>query len=132
VHSSRRPFTARLAPDGQFLRLFDFLLDVSFFIKDRDGRFMALSLNKFDHVHGHFGQSLISNELAAMAGLSVSQFERRFRGAFGTFPRQYLVRIRVDAAAKLLIETERTVSEIALECGFHDHPHFSHSFRKII
>jgi hypothetical protein len=59
---------ARLAPDGQLLRLFDFLPDVSFFIKDRDGRFMALSLNKFEYVHGHFDQSVTSNELAAMAG----------------------------------------------------------------
>jgi AraC-like DNA-binding protein len=225
-------FYRRLAPDGQLLRLFDFLPDVSFFIKDREGRFMALSLNKFEHcgvmreeeaigktdhdffaasradayrmddlavmdsgepiinrmeaapetlgsprlvatskiplrdrrgevigiagfsrpvdqlgshsdlsdrfgiviehVHGHFDQSLTSSELATMAGLSVSQFERRFRDAFGTSPRQYLVRIRVDAAAKLLTETERTVSEIALECGFHDHSHFSRSFRKLM
>jgi transcriptional regulator GlxA family with amidase domain len=75
---------------------------------------------------------LTSSELATMAGLSVSQFERRFRDAFGTSPRQYLVRIRVDAAAKLLTDTERTVSEIALECGFHDHSHLSRSFRKIM
>ncbi|MEO1834827.1 MAG: hypothetical protein ABGZ49_04970 [Akkermansiaceae bacterium] len=29
---------------------------------------MALSLNKFEYVHGHFDQSVTSNELAAMAG----------------------------------------------------------------
>lgn len=67
-----------------------------------------------------------------MAGLSISQFERRFRDACGTSPRKYVLRVRVDAAARMLIGTGLTVSEIAQECGFHDHAHLSRSFRKIL
>ncbi|GAA5508955.1 HTH-type transcriptional activator RhaS [Novipirellula caenicola] len=86
--------------------------------------------NVIAHLHTHFADNLSTQQLADMAGLSVSHFERRFRHAFGASPRQYLVRVRVEHAAKLLRETEQTVSEIAHACGFYDHAHFSRSFRR--
>ena len=64
--------------------------------------------------------------------MSVSQFERRFRRAFGSSPRQYLLRLRVEAAARLLTFTKRPISGIAKECGFHDHAHFTRSFKKMM
>ncbi len=88
--------------------------------------------NVIGHLHEHFADRLSSSELAEMAGLSVSHFERRFRRAFGSSPRQYLVRIRIEHAAKLLLETEQTVSQVAQACGFFDHAHFSRSFRRIM
>ncbi|TWT67508.1 AraC family transcriptional regulator [Allorhodopirellula solitaria] len=88
--------------------------------------------NVITHLHENFADRLSTDELAEMAGLSVSHFERRFRRAFSASPRQYLVRIRVEHAARMLRETDKTVSEIAHECGFYDHAHFSRSFRKIM
>lgn len=232
-HAQRkRAFFKELASDDQILRLLDLMPEVSFFVKDAEGRFMAHSLNKFEgqdvkseediigktdhdfysasradayraddlvvmqsgepminrlepapeplgsphlvrtskiplrdskgkvigiagfsrtvqqlntgtevsdrlvkviaHLHRNLTESLSTTQLARMAGLSVSQFERRFREICGTSPRQYLLRVRVDAAARQLIGTELTVSEIALECGFHDHAHLSRSFRKVM
>ncbi|MEM8668588.1 MAG: AraC family transcriptional regulator [Planctomycetota bacterium] len=84
------------------------------------------------HLHERYADRLSTSDLADMAGLSVSHFERRFRRAFGVSPRQYLVRIRVENAARLLRETDRSVLQIALDCGFYDHAHFSRSFRKIM
>ena len=84
------------------------------------------------HLHENFAENLSTKDLAKMAGLSVSHFERRFRQAFGSSPRQYLVRVRVEHAARLLSETDQTVSQVALACGFYDHAHFSRSFRRIM
>ena len=42
-------FFRSLAPDDQFLALFDLIPEVSFFVKDRNGRFMTLSLHKHEH-----------------------------------------------------------------------------------
>ena len=84
------------------------------------------------HLHQHFCERLSSEELATMAGLSTSHFERRFRRVFGASPRQYLVRIRVENAARMLRETDKSISEIALACGFYDHAHFNRSFRKLM
>lgn len=88
--------------------------------------------NVMTHLHQNYSDRMSSDELASMAGLSVSHFERRFRHAFGASPRQYLVRIRVEHAARMLRETDKTISEIAQACGFYDHAHFSRSFRKIM
>ncbi|WP_235034192.1 helix-turn-helix domain-containing protein [Roseiconus lacunae] len=84
------------------------------------------------HLHENFAECLSTEELAEMAGLSVGHYERRFRRAFGASPRQYLVRIRVEQAAKILLETDMTVSEVAHAGGFYDHAYFSRSFRKIM
>ncbi|QDV44855.1 HTH-type transcriptional activator Btr [Stieleria neptunia] len=84
------------------------------------------------HLHRHYDDHLTTPELATMADLSVSQFERRFRKAFGCSVRQYLVRVRVENAAKRLTETRQTISQIALATGFYDHAHFSRSFRRLM
>ncbi|MCM2370527.1 AraC family transcriptional regulator [Aporhodopirellula aestuarii] len=85
-----------------------------------------------DHLHRYYADALTTTQLAKMAGLSSSQFERRFRHAFGSSPRQYLLRVRIENSSRLLIETEQTISQIALACGFFDHAHFSRSFRRIM
>jgi len=85
-----------------------------------------------DHIHTSYDDTLTTEELATRAGFSVSQFDRRFRQTFGTSPRQYILRIRIEKAAELLRTTEETVSMIAVECGFHDHAHLSRSFRRIM
>ena len=88
--------------------------------------------NVIAHLHANFSESLSTQDLADMAGLSVSHFERRFRQAFGASPRQYLVRVRIEHSVQLLLETDRTISQVALACGFYDHAHFSRSFRSIM
>lgn len=88
--------------------------------------------NVVEYLHRNCGEPLTTPELAAMANLSVPQFERRFRRVFATSPRQYLTRVRIEMAAKLLTETTQTISEIAQTCGFYDHAHLSRSFRKIM
>ena len=83
-------------------------------------------------LHDEFAKNLTTSQLAQQAGLSISQFERSFRKAFGTSPHQYLVGIRVENACRLLIETNDTVSAVAQCCGFYDHAHFTRAFATVI
>jgi AraC-like DNA-binding protein len=83
-----------------------------------------------DHLHRHLGERLTGAALARIAGLSVSQFERSFLAAYGTTPRQYLLRQRVDAACRRLAEGDATIAAIALACGFADHAHLTRSFSR--
>ena len=85
-----------------------------------------------DYLKKRFNEPLRTAELAKMAGMSVSQFERRFRRGLGSSPRQYLLRLRVDSAARLLTFTKRPIAQISKECGFHDHAHFTRSFKKMM
>ena len=81
-----------------------------------------------DFLHRNHAQPIAAEALARHAGLSVSQFERTFRKAFGTTPRQYLLGIRIEHASRRLAETDDIIANIALECGFYDHAHFTRAF----
>lgn len=84
------------------------------------------------YLHQNYGGEIATEELANMAGLSVSHFERRFRLAFGSSPRQYLIRIRIEHAVEMLRATDHTITDIAGACGFYDHAHFSRSFHRVM
>ncbi|MGV3484148.1 MAG: helix-turn-helix domain-containing protein [Planctomycetaceae bacterium] len=70
--------------------------------------------------------------LAAMAGLSHSQFDRRFRALYRMSPSAYLQRVRVHEASRRLSKGDQAASQIALETGFYDQAHMSRTFRKIL
>jgi AraC-like DNA-binding protein len=82
-------------------------------------------------IHTAFAEDLKIVDLARQTGLSHSQFSRRFKQVLGVPPKDYLLRVRLRHARRLLETTERTVSDVALECGFYDHSHFSHAFRRL-
>ena len=83
-------------------------------------------------IHQRFADPLTIAQLAAQAGLSRSQFDRQFRRLFGSTPRDYLARVRIRAAQELLLETDQSMTQIALATGFYDHSHFSRTFRRIV
>src|SRR5713226_7969958 len=72
------------------------------------------------------------NTLAAESGYSRSHFLRTFRAAMGCSPHQWLTRQRVEQAKTMLRENSISLIDIALECGFSSHAHFSNTFRQII
>jgi len=84
------------------------------------------------HLHQHYAKPLTTRQLAAMVGISSSQFARRFHKLFRATLRQYLLRIRVRAAGRLLTQTDKSVTEIAMEVGFYDHAHFSRTFSRLM
>lgn len=67
-------------------------------------------------------------DLAARAGLSRFHFLRLFRAATGTTPHQYILRLRLRAAAERLAATAAPVTEIAYAVGFEDLSNFTRSF----
>lgn len=69
-------------------------------------------------------------ELAALMHLSISQFERRFRKVFQISPLKHIMNVRIRSASLRLTTTNDTITSIALDCGFYDHPHFTRNFRK--
>jgi transcriptional regulator GlxA family with amidase domain len=70
--------------------------------------------------------------LAAESGYSRSHFLRTFRAAMGSSPHQWLTRLRVERAKTILRENSISLIDIALDCGFSSHAHFSNRFRQIV
>jgi len=68
--------------------------------------------------------------IARLSGLSPFHFLRSFAKTIGVTPHQYLVRCRLQQAARLLAERERAITDIALDCGFNDLSNFIRTFRR--
>jgi transcriptional regulator GlxA family with amidase domain len=62
--------------------------------------------------------------------VSMRQLERRFISDIGIAPRVYRLRLRMARAIWLVEHTDRSVTDIALECGFINLSHFCGTFRK--
>jgi AraC family transcriptional regulator len=78
----------------------------------------------------HLAEEFSLPRLAAQAGMSESHFNRSFKRATGLPPSQYHIRLRMDAARRLLRETERSVIEIGNDVGYSNPSHFARVFRK--
>ncbi|WP_312526194.1 GlxA family transcriptional regulator [Paracoccus sp. (in: a-proteobacteria)] len=68
-------------------------------------------------------------QLANDAGISPRQMERLFGRYLGRSPKRYYMDIRLERARNLLLQTEMTVIEIALACGFNSVSHFAKCYR---
>ena len=81
-----------------------------------------------DHLHDNLDVSMRVGDIAAIAGLSIFQFDKRLQILFGISASQYLMRARVDLARRLLGEGKAPISAVALECGYGDQAAFTRQF----
>lgn len=86
----------------------------------------AAALNHFE---ANLAGEITPSSLARRARLPSPRFARLMKRYFGLTPGQYITKTRLAAASRLLRETDKTVSEIGLACGFYDHSSFTRAFR---
>jgi AraC-like DNA-binding protein len=82
------------------------------------------------YMRGHYQTVITNQQLAQLAHMSVSAFERKFLAAFHLPPQKYLRKLRVQMAGRALVYTNKTLAEVAVSCGFSDQSHFAREFRK--
>jgi len=68
--------------------------------------------------------------IAGAAGLSPSHFARQFRTTMGVAPHQYLMRLRIERAKRLLAETDTPTATVAFACGFANQEHLTRVFKR--
>lgn len=68
-------------------------------------------------------------DLAAEYGYGYDYFHHRFRELTGFSPQQYLLRTRLAAAQRLLVDPAASCTQIALQCGFYGSAQFSQQFK---
>ncbi|MFM0552084.1 AraC family transcriptional regulator [Paraburkholderia sediminicola] len=83
-----------------------------------------------DYIRANLAGDLAISELAAQAGLSSFHFARVFRRETGETPHQFVSRLRLEEAARLLRATDQTVLQIAIAVGFENASHFSVQFKR--
>jgi AraC-like DNA-binding protein len=83
-----------------------------------------------DLADARYFEALGVEDLAAVAGLSRAHFSREFRRAFGESPHAYLLTRRLERAAALLRNTDRSVADICLSVGLRSIGSFTTSFSR--
>ncbi len=82
------------------------------------------------HIGTHSGEAIRVGELAALARMSVRTFQRHFSRATGLAPLEYVRKTRLEKAREHLRNGNRSIAEIAMECGFPSSSALSTEFRK--
>ena len=78
-----------------------------------------------DSIEEPLSPAAIAEEL----GISTRQLERLFSRHLNCSPKKYFVDLRLSKARRLLVQTERSITDISLACGFSSPSHFARSFR---
>jgi transcriptional regulator GlxA family with amidase domain len=86
-------------------------------------------LSVIDLMEKHLEDPLSRADLAHTSGLSTRQLERLFRKYLGRSPARYYLELRLNKARLLLLQTNMSVIDVALACGFVSASHFSKCYR---
>lgn len=81
------------------------------------------------YIHAHLKEELSLDTIAAVCGLSTSQFKQKFRQVVGVAPRAYINQKKIEYS-KTLLSQGRSITETAMELGFADSSYFSTVFKK--
>ena len=83
-----------------------------------------------DYVNKWLSEDLTVEKLAAVAHLSKYHFSRVFKDRVGTTVMSYLIKTRITRAKDLLRMSEKSITDISLECGFPSVSYFSRKFKE--
>ncbi len=84
------------------------------------------------YIEDRLNQSICLDEVAQIAGLSLSHFKVQFRRSVGMPAHRYVIQRRVERAAWLLRTSDLAISQVALEAGFAHQSHLAVHMRRLL
>jgi AraC family transcriptional regulator len=85
-----------------------------------------------DYIDRHITGPVLVADLCALVHRSEAHFSRSFKRTFGESPHSFVIRRRVELAARYMLTTDAPLSDIALRCGFADQAHLCKNFRQAV
>jgi AraC-like DNA-binding protein len=130
-------FTQAPPPPENLLELKFKELVLSLLSQKQNRQFLSYLNNLYHDKHPTLEEVLQNNytfnlnleEYAKLACKSVPTFKREFKKIFHESPAKWLVKKRIGLATELLENTELSIAQITLECGFENQSHFSRIFK---
>lgn len=100
-------------------------------ISDTESDYISRVNAVFDYIEQNLEKDISLTELAEVSCFSKYHFSRIFDAVVGETPFKFIKRVRLEKAASMLrLHQEKTVTEIALQCGYNDLAVFSRNFNE--
>jgi len=84
-----------------------------------------------EFMKANYPHDLTLSDIAAVTGYSPNYFHHVFTAVMGRTPLQYLQDVRIRHAKYLLVQSAKSLAEIAYECGFSSQSYFTEQFRRV-
>ena len=117
-----------LAADGTAVGLVGVSQDLR--LPDSSAKEFRNVLAAVSYAENHVATPPTVPRLAEIAGLSRFQLDRRMRRVFGLTTGQWLLKLRLDHARRMLSETDDPIAAVALSSGYSDQSAFTRQFRR--
>ncbi len=88
-------------------------------------------IKTIEMMEANLEEPLDQEELARYVGLSRRQLERLFAAHLGRTPARFYLELRLERARRLLYQTDMSIIDVALACGFVSASHFSKCYRQM-
>ncbi len=106
-------------------------------LADTDNCLKSKILANADAINGQFAMVIYNNvfkdisleALAQMTNRSLTSFKKEFKRQFSTPPHKWFIAQRLDRSKVLLLSTNKTISEVGMECAFSNISHFIKLFK---
>ena len=99
-------------------------------LASRDDHFARIA-RVLKHIHAEYARPLGAEEMAKRAGMSVAAFHHHFKLVTGSSPLQYLKRIRLDHARRLMAHDSYNAGTAARAVGYESSSQFSREFKRL-
>ncbi len=82
-----------------------------------------------EYISNHYNEDVRLEDVASLVGMAPSAFSRFFKQHTGRSMVEYLIDIRLGNAARMLVDTSTSISEICYACGFNNLSNFNRIFK---
>ncbi|MCM1136746.1 MAG: AraC family transcriptional regulator [Clostridium sp.] len=109
--------------------------EISAHIQEDDKSFDSSIMNQntykmVTYIHKHYADNISVNDIASSGAVCRSKCCKLFNKVIGQTPNIYLRNYRISKSCQLLLETDRSINEIANACGFQSASYFIAVFKK--
>lgn len=84
-----------------------------------------------EYIQKNYSDDVSLDDIAASAGISARECNRRFKNSLGTTTMNYLLNYRISHACRMLVETDLPITTIGQNCGFSSASYFAKRFKEI-
>ena len=84
-----------------------------------------------EYIYFNYDKNITLEQVADKFNMSKSHFSKRFKIVTGFGYKEYLISVRIKEACDMLLNTDKTITDIAFECGFNDSNYFGDAFRHV-